>query len=363
MKKIIYLFIFISLLLINISCQEKTEEYGQPSIFEVTTTTKSEAITTAALNDWITVSGTNFYDIEQILLNDISLKLNDVYISQNEITFQIPRKLPEDVNNLITIITPQGNASQHFVIKTPELLVKGLSNEFTLPGDSVIILGDNFDLYKFDTTMTVNFGELESLIYKVEKEKLYVKVPDKTPDETVVSITNPLSKEKVKVLGLYRDTRSYQIMTFDNKGFWTNTNLTAGPDSLSINGKYFHFKGKTTFNYMIHFTPNELIKDKSIFNSQNITKYQLKFEILTFQPYGKTFFSISFAASPANVVYLWKPAPFDTQKEWKTVTIDLDNWDFSSTTTINNNMYINLQSTTAEDQDFCLDNFRIVPKD
>ena len=337
MKKIIYLFIFISLLLINISCQEKTEEYGQPSIFEVTTTTKSEAITTAALNDWITVSGTNFYDIEQILLNDISLKLNDVYISQNEITFQIPRKLPEDVNNLITIITPQGNASQHFVIKTPELLVKGLSNEFTLPGDSVIILGDNFDLYKFDTTMTVNFGELESLIYKVEKEKLYVKVPDKTPDETVVSITNPLSKEKVKVLGLYRDTRSYQIMTFDNKGFWTNTNLTAGPDSLSINGKYFHFKGKTTFNYMIHFTPNELIKDKS--------------------------FSISFAASPANVVYLWKPAPFDTQKEWKTVTIDLDNWDFSSTTTINNNMYINLQSTTAEDQDFCLDNFRIVPKD
>ena len=40
-----------------------------------------------------------------------------------------------------------GELSIHFVVSIPDLTINGLKNEFTQPGDTTVITGENFDLY------------------------------------------------------------------------------------------------------------------------------------------------------------------------------------------------------------------------
>ena len=59
----------------------------------------------------------------------------------------IPRALPKEVTNTIYITTKHGELSIPFVVSIPDLTINGLKNDFTQPGDTTVITGDNFDLY------------------------------------------------------------------------------------------------------------------------------------------------------------------------------------------------------------------------
>lgn len=353
------LLLIISLLGLFTSCSDDKEKAGVPSIDKVIKTDWSETLESAALTDWVTVLGDNFIDVQSVLVNNIAIELKDTYMKKTEITLQIPRAIPDVATNKIEVVTATGKIEHDFVIKFPPLKFFGVSNEFAAVGEVVAITGENFDLYKIDDKSKVNFGDKVADVTKVEGNTLYTTVPADVPVASRLTFKD-ITGTTVAIPGLYKDNRDYMVMSFEKGGFWTNTDKVEGPNESSINGKYFHFVGNTTYNYMIHMV-KEKEPDFQVY--KDAKNWQLKFEILTNEPFTTSHLTFSFAAVPSNVKYAWKPEePFHTEGKWRTVAIDLNRWDFSATTQVNTSMYIDLVAGPAEAQDFFLDNIRIVPK-
>ena len=86
------------------SCSDDDEAIAPLSVAKVSTVTdRKEAIDKANLAQYIIVQGTGLNAVTSILVNDVPVDMLEAYITSNEITFPIPRVIPENVNNLITL--------------------------------------------------------------------------------------------------------------------------------------------------------------------------------------------------------------------------------------------------------------------
>lgn len=109
---------------IFIACNEdETVHHDQPSIRYIIKHDWSDTITTGELKEWITLLGDNYYDVQQVSINNIDLPLKDVFVKSNEITFQIPDSIPEEVTNEIVVRTLIGEAKIEFFVALPEPVI------------------------------------------------------------------------------------------------------------------------------------------------------------------------------------------------------------------------------------------------
>ena len=253
---VIQLFLFV---LYFASCEQEVSNNcnGIPAIKGIKyTVLDPDDIETGALGDWVIIEGSNFCDIKKILFNDVSVNMNNVYIESGLISLSIPRIAPYEVSNTLTITTNKDvSVIAPFELYIPDVILKGLLNEYVKPGETGYIEGENFDIHQIDsvTGAWITFGDRELPVRRVNANRLSFKIPADAAPNTPIHLfrKDTLDNLRVdrKVPGFYKDTRNIlysgdpdrdkcdkNIEQTDGLG------LTGYPDSIA--GPYYVYKGE-----------------------------------------------------------------------------------------------------------------------
>jgi len=198
MKRIIYLEKKVSVLLallsflFMISCSQEEGESYPITLAKVTGIADlSTSITEASLGDFIAIHGTglDLQNIDSILINDVKVDLLDAY-SENDILYlKIPVKLAIDVTNKIYIYNRLGCQEIPFKTNSPVLKLDRMFNEYTNPGDTIMIYGDFFELYEIDSlNAIVDFNGKISKVIASGNNYLTAQVPKDVEDNIKVKV-------------------------------------------------------------------------------------------------------------------------------------------------------------------------------
>jgi len=342
---------------------------GPPSISKIIlakdTASQPTVIEGASLATMIAIYGENLSQVTSVRFNDVETDLKQVYAVNSRIIVPVPRVLPEEIDDKLTITTTKGNVSTIFYVSVPDLLVEGLENEFATAGDTVRITGDYFDLY--DVTeekgaVTINGRSMELL--EADETSLTVVIPEGTPDNSVITVTGPKVENPVSVK--FRDF-GFTVLTFE--GLWGDwvpmTDGTNEGDPKPLSGVPTFLRLNADLEAW-DWDPGRIYGGGFNFYDEDVVShpenYYFKFEINTGNP-----ISVGNIIMNLNGEYKWNPADggisFDTKKKWKTIRMDLKELGWALTTNPAwNGLSIVYQPTDATSADISIANARIVKK-
>jgi len=362
-------FVLLAVALSFSSCEKEDNDVcgGTPTVSQVSTPTdRTATITTGNLAEWVIIQGSNFCSVEQILFNDVEADLKDAYITPTEITLRIPRVIPKDVSNKVTVITAGGTAETQYTIAIPALSITGMSNEYTPVGQRMAIVGKNFDLYGVTTEQgKLVWAGTPVTITRATPDSVYFTVPTSATKGATVKVVDANGIER-SVPGQYKDDRNILF------GYDTGGSVWGGDDYITdatspgpVNGKYLRVNKMISAWEWTEFSANSLaIPNDVVANPGN---YVLKFEVNTLKPFSTNVikFLIDGDAGAVNT-YQWKPTvPFNTRGKWSTMSIKLS--DIINTPLLpskaQHEFKFLFHGDGALDADIAFDNFRIVPKD
>lgn len=319
---------------------------GAPVIRKITASSDtSTVITSAALNQSIAIFGDNLAYVQEIKINDISVDLSEIYAKRHRLEMVIPRVLPGEVNNILYIRTSDGEVTAPLEVVLPELTVSGFSNEFAADGDTVRVIGTNFDLYQIDSVNAkVQFNGSDIRIFDCTATSVSLQIPEGTPEDTPSSLTISTPQVDNPVQVPFRD-EGIPILTDDPhthmKGPWFDgsscvcLNLADNPDAepeAPLFDFYVDVKATATgswqyFNVFItHFYLEESARD--LVNHPE--DYVVKFELYTPSnvPLAKLV-KIGFAEDDYGFIYDWDPSAtnggvsLNTMNQWQTVSLEV----------------------------------------
>ncbi len=404
MKKNIYLILFLAVT-VFMSCEDK-ENYGTPVIdsikqsVKVTETVNGNSVDVmrdqdmdhGELGDWIFIDGSNFYDVNEIIFNDVPVSMSSAYVTPNRISVCIPRYAPKEITNKITVTTAHGIASKDFPIDIPVLSIAGLLNEYAKPGTTGYITGENFDIYQLDSTkgawLEIDGKELG--VTMVNSKQLSFKIPkDMKPGADIHIYRTDKEGQLVvdkKVPGYYMDSR-YMFFDFTAIPGHYKMEVTNGlgkvgyPDSIS--GNYAVFVGdypRNNWGGKWYFEDGMPIREYACFKGNymdlvgDASKLQLVFEVNV----PKDWANIPMIITYNDYWYRWRPhtgVSFKTS-DWITVRIPLKEFKDKEGTGVPWNKFTEAMATNwgacyrrvllngPTDQNdifICIDNIRFAP--
>lgn len=340
---------------------------GTPTLTGVTAPTdRSQVSTSGNLADWIIVQGTNLCGVSKLSFNDVDVSLADAYVTATEITVQVPRVVPKNVTNTITVTTTGGTAQTAYTLSVPTMSVTSMSNEYATPGQKAAIVGMNFDLYEVTPTKgKVLWNGTALAITKTTADSVYFVVPANATPGATLKVVDANGKETA-VPGRYKDNRNI-IFGYDTNGsVWGgNTFITSGPTPAPINGPYVRVSQSIgAWTWTEFSTNNNIALPADVVT--NPGNYVLRFEVNTLKPFNTNAirFSIDGDVAATNT-YTWTPAtPFYTRGQWSTVTVPLSgfiNKKADLDKPLHECKFVFL-GDGALNADISFDNFRIVPK-
>lgn len=249
--KILFIFGIIGVLA---SCNpDENLSLGDPVITGIKRTVlDKEFIDGAEFGDWLIISGHNFSQVKQVIFNDVEVKDGDMYIEPDLISLKVPRKLPTQNTDVVKLITSSGVVvSRTFSLVIPLLQIDGLYNEYASPGDTVKVMGKNFDIYEINSVNSkVQFADtLIKVVNATENYFRFVVPTHNYQNAKMRLISEGVRPVNMVIPGRFRDNRNV-IFNFDydkNPG-WFTCEFTNGigkmgyPDSIS--GNYAVFKGR-----------------------------------------------------------------------------------------------------------------------
>ncbi|MCD8044664.1 MAG: glycan-binding surface protein [Tannerellaceae bacterium] len=311
--------------------------YGPPVIHAIYASDdrgKTQPIATGAFEDIIVLQGENLSHVKKVTFNDIEVPVTDIYATAKNAYIPIPRKIPGEVNNKLYYQTEQGNTSTDFTVTIPGVKIEGLYNEFALPGDTVQLTGNYFDLYGFGgqtPTSTIQMNGIELVVDSLSEQYMSVIIPQNAPENTIITISYEGVNGTVITHIPYRHTQSviWDLSQPGNYGFWAGTELiTTGqaehePDPL--HGSYLRIAGSYSawsWNNLLcggFNMPAEI--------AANPENYNFKFEVCS--PSGNPFYdsgSAGYLIQLNNGQYTWNPSAarsFNTYGQWCTVSVEL----------------------------------------
>jgi hypothetical protein len=351
------------------ACKKETEEMcgGTPGISSVSgPTDRSAAITSGSLADWVIIQGSNFCSVSSVTFNDVNADLKDAYITANEITLRVPRVVPKNVTNTITVTTPGGTAQTSYTVAVPTLSVTGMANEYVAAGQRGAIVGSNFDLYEVTPAKgKVLWNGTPLAITKTTADSVFFTVPANATPGATLKVVDGNAKE-IAVPGRYKDDRNI-IFGYDTNGsVWGGTDyITTGPTPAPVNGPYVRInKSIGDWTWTEFSAHNNIVLPADIVS--NLSNYVLRFEVNTLKPFSSNAVRISIDGDAEAVnTYWWTPtAPFNTRGQWRTMTIPLSSF-IKNTSALNIPLHkcqIVFIGPGVLDADISFDNFRIVPK-
>ena len=364
---------------------------GTPSLSSVTIPTdRTKTIAEGELTNWIVVKGANLCSVNSIKINDVSVNVKEASIKGSEITFKIPKVVPKDVNNKITVSGTSGTATLDFKVNIPALIVSGFGGaieEFTAPGQNVIIKGENFDLYGFTLEATsVIFGTTSVKATKVTDTEIHATIPANTTAGTVVKVKNATLEKEVYTR--YKDTRGIIYDLDPTKEGWTPTVVSNGPSPSAILNNYCVMAADYTsawgWQEEMHIADMVKFADLGI-TPGSVDRYVVKLEVNVPTDWTSNPLRIWWKSKSGtfNYNFPWGGGSFNgaayKTSGWQTVTIPLSDFIYSEddagankgkkVTTLDAasvNDYTEtrlfIQGPDAKKMNLYWDNFRIVPK-
>ncbi len=343
---------------------------GTPGIMTISaTTSRSTAVTTGNLADWVIIQGSNFCSVSSVTFNDVEADLKDAYITSNEITLQVPRVVPKNVTNTITVTTAGGSAQATYTVAVPPLVVSSMTNEYALAGEKVAIVGQNFDLYGVTpTTGKVLLNTTSVAITKSTADSVYFIVPAGVAPGATVKLTGSNGFEKQAAFR-YKDDRNILFNYDTNGSVWGGTDfITSDANPGAISGSYIRVnKSIAAWAWTEISANNNIVIPADVLN--NPGNYLLKFEINTLKPFTTNVLRVSIDGDPGGNppvnTYQWHPMePFSTKGKWNTRSANLSEFiTKTDPTKATHEVRVIIFGDGALDADMSFDNIRIVPKD
>lgn len=348
------------------SCNDDDNLSSKFELTSITTTTDFDTpLSSCNLGDWIVLHGTGLDNVSEIDVNGVKVNLRNSFLEPTKITLQVPRALPENGNptNAISITNGSESLNQSIAISIPDLIIKGLDNEWAAVGDTVKLLGSNFDIY--DITFGnghVLFASSEAKITETAEDFVKVIVPTGAKKGDKVKVQS--KGIDVLVPGQYCDDRN-MIETFDAGFGWAGTDglVTDGTnqgDVPACNGKYLRIAREHDGGWFC-FIANAVMFPEEMWN--NPEEWCMKFEIVTQIPINEKFIQFD------QTHYKWEPwnvTEFDTYGDWKTITLEMTDVLFEGYTqdpTAAFLFQLSLNGGSNEKVDFGIDNFRLYKKE
>ena len=355
------------------SCK-KEESEGTPSIDYVRITrpeSSDSLLVSAGQGQLIAIVGNNLKNAVEIWFNDQKAQLTPTYITNTSILVAVPSQIPLSVNNTMKIVFKNGYELKHnFTVDISEPLVSMMDLEYVKEGEVAVIRGDYFY-----APITVTFtGDVQGQVENLTDQEIQVRVPAGALPGPVTVKTNFGETESEF---WFRDNRNMLIHNDPWTGWWGQSNVKPATDPLAINGNFTRITqnigawgwtewigGKEDALATSHNLPDEAVL--------NPEKYNMKFEINTLKPYNGN--RIKFMIGQVNgpdpnwdsEPYFWEP-PFDTEGEWRTVTVSFDevvanyvtNWGVRPQ---GYGVKVWFHGPGSLDADIAFDNLRVVPK-
>jgi hypothetical protein len=372
--KIIYSSIKLSLVVLlgavlSVSCSEDDSGCGTPEITRVSTAqNRMEAIAGGNMGDFIIIQGRELCGVQSLLVNDVEVDLRQAFVTATEITLQIPRVVPQEVTNQITLTTGGGTVTTSLAVSVPPLVVYGLAaNEYALPGEVVVVKGANFDLYAVTPEAgKVTFGGVAADVIYASYDSVVTTVPEGIPDGAADIVVSGTYGDGTAVFP-YRDDRTLLITSDPWWGWWGSGFVSAGGDPPAISGNYIHVKqtiGSWAWTEVVG-GPNNVegstTKNIPAAAMQNPANYLFKFEVNTLKPYNSNQIKLTLGEDNDASTYLWPH--YDSHGVWRTVSIPLN--EIVKDPKVNPDGYfirILFHGDGALDADIAFDNVRVVPK-
>ncbi len=352
----------------------KKDEAGVPSIdyIRITRPESSDSLLVrAGQGQLVAIVGNNLQDAVEVWFNDQPSRLTPTYITNKTILVSVPSNIPLSVNNTLKIVFKNGYVLNHsFEVEISEPLVSMMDVEYVAENEVAVIRGDYFY-----APLTVTFtGGVQGTIENLTDQEIQVRVPAGAQPGPITVETNFGTTESEF---WFRDDRNILIHNDPWSGWWGQNNVVPGTDPLAINGNFTRITaniGSWGWTEWIGGKEDALstshnLPDEAVLNPE---KYNMKFEINTLKPFNGN--RIKFMIGQVNgpdpnwdtEPFFWEP-PFDTQGEWRTVTISFDevvdnyvtNWGVRPQ---GYGVKIWFHGPGSLDADIAFDNLRVVPK-
>ena len=205
-----------------------TANHGAPSItaiYDIYDDEMETPLEEGSLAQLLHIKGENLAKPLSITFNGIEADLSKCYCETYDGYVPIPRVLPDNVNNSLVYRTAEGVVTYFFSVTIPQFKLEGLKNEFALPGSTVAVNGDFFDLFQFgvegsDASIKTDDGT-EVEVASVSEEGMSIVIPEGTPDNSFLTFswTDVTLGPQTKKIP-YRQTSALLMGDFSNTGFW-----------------------------------------------------------------------------------------------------------------------------------------------
>jgi hypothetical protein len=371
------IFIFLCCLtlagIIGSSCKkDNTPAYGQPSITRVAQPLDTTSITTGSFVQWVIIYGRNLSSTQSVSFNDQTVDYKKIYASDTSVSVQIPRAIPQNVTNTIKVTTKGGTATYNFTTVIPNLVLSGILNEYTAIGDTLSLVGQNFDLYNLDTsatTVTFTGGTTVNVIAGTATALKVVVPATAQPGPLTLKGIAPLNIN-LTTSAWYMDNRNF-LFDMSNYNGWNGSSfLSSGPSPAPINGPYFKVKKSWQGGWAWDpFCSNNCaIPAALVSDPTQYVNYALKFEMNI--PVGPPSLPLKLymVFNSGNFKQYFYDAgkgayPFSTNSKWQTFTVPLKDWGTLNGFTFSSSMIMEfmLKDTNPSQSDFSICNFRMVP--
>ena len=329
-------------------------------------------ITEAALGDFIAIHGTGleYENIDSILVNDVKVDMLETYSEKDVLYMQIPVQLPTNETNKIYIFNSKGIKELPFTASAPDLKLTRMFNEYTKPGDTIMIYGDFFNLYEIDSlNAVVDFNGKISKVITSSNTYLTAQVPKDVDKNIKVKVKGMKYDVEAVCPGRYYD-REFMIMDFDELLPTSMTNVvTDEKDKQRLSGNFLRINNDSEYSgwwYIVERGDIQYTTD--MLGEETCKNYVVKCEFRTSNQFIENrikFCNYLYWAAPTCD---WNASDFVVQKynQWETITLPFtvikspdypDNYPGSYTSF---NMRLEIDPTLA--RDFAFDNIRICRK-
>ena len=302
------------------------EGNGQPVINSVMTADRATTITQGEYNQFVVIKGENLCNLKKFMFNDVEVSIDELYANNNELTVKIPNRVPENLNNKITLETPSGSAQFDFKINIPPVAIKNIENEYAPVGTIMAIAGQSFDFGGYlKGEGKVFFGNVQATIERATVDSLYVKVPTGATQGSLIKTVDKYGNEDVYQYP-YMDNTNV-VVNYDDKP--NNGTKYVGEDPVPgpVSGRYSHVVEaalRTTFAYDT-FVKGKITLPQEVYD--NPSDYVIKFEVATIIPVNKAgirIFGDNLVATNKHTAWTFTATrQLDTKGKWITQSVSL----------------------------------------
>lgn len=299
---------------------------AQPKITSVVTSDRTTTITQGEYNQFVIIKGENLCNLKKFMFNDVEVGIDQLYANNNELTVKIPNRVPENLNNKITLETPSGTVQYDFKINIPPVAIKNIENEYAPVGTTMAIAGQSFDFGGYlKGEGKIFFGNIAATIEKATVDSLYVKVPTGATQGMIIKTVDKYGTEFAYQYPYMDNTN--MVVNYDDKPHSAVKYVGEDPIPGPISGKYAHVVEaalRTTFAYDT-FVKGKITLPQEVYD--NPADYLIKFEVATIIPVNKAgirFFGDNLVAINKHTAWTFTATrQLNTQGKWITQSVNL----------------------------------------